>query len=60
MPESFLGNQRKAPPTQIFNLGDFRFYEILTFEYKFDSMHPAISTEPREYNRFSYLGDYSD
>ncbi len=36
-------NQRKAPPTQIFHFWGFRFYDILTFEYKFDRMHIAMT-----------------
>jgi len=43
MPESFLGNQGKTSPTPIFHFWVFRFYDILTFEYKFNRMHIVIS-----------------
>ncbi len=50
MPNTFLGNQRKAPPTQIFHLWVFNFYIILTFEYKFDRMHIAIESVEKPKN----------
>ena len=43
MPESFLENQRKVFPSLISNLWIFDFGIILTFEYKFDRMHIAIT-----------------
>ncbi len=42
MPESFRENQRKTSLIPIFHFWVFRFYEILTFECKFDRMHIAI------------------
>jgi hypothetical protein len=42
MPESFLGNQRKTPNPDISFLV-FRFYDILTFEYKIGKLHIIIT-----------------
>jgi hypothetical protein len=42
MPNTFLGNQRKVSRTSIFHFWSFNFYDILTFESKFDRIHIVI------------------
>ena len=46
MPESFFEDQREAPQTKIFHFLGLHFYDILTFDYKFDRMHIAITILP--------------